>query len=273
MKKRRVLLALCLVLLACGAPPARPSRPAPRCALDPTPEVIAIEDPIPGELHEVYDLPDTPALFAPAQEDDVLRGSLRDYRARILARIPSLDPRALLRRQLPIYSREAGPDATNIALTLEGRAGHLEPASCLEVALLARQSARFDMLRHPTELGAYVLRGNGRVRVYFSGADRVGQRMRSALTDRVEADVRSGMTLVAHLHNHPFLFDREVGDRLWTNANNVDDVGGALAPSGNDVQLYRALRETMGLGEAWVTNGIDTARFEADELDTLAAAP
>lgn len=263
-----LLAGLALVLLACGATPARPAGPAPRCALDPTPEILVVEDPIPGELHEVHDLPDDGALFAPASEDDLLR----DYRARILARVPDLDPRALLRRQLPIYAPGGGPDPTNIARTLEGRAGRIEPASCLEAALLARQSARFDMLEHPTELGAYVLRGHGRVRIYFSGADRVGQRMRSAVTDRVEADVRAGMTLVAHLHNHPFLFDRQVGDRLWTHANNMDDVGGALAPSGNDVQLYRALRESMGLRAAWVTNGIDTARFEADELETLAAA-
>ena len=48
------------------------------------------------------------------------------------------------------------------------------PASCLEALLWERQAARYPMLEHPTEFGAFILRGDGRVRIYFSSADLVG---------------------------------------------------------------------------------------------------
>jgi hypothetical protein len=129
------------------------------------------------------------------------------------------------------------------------------------------------MLEHPTEFGAYVLRGQGRVRVYLSGADRVGLKLRREVTERVEADVARGFAPVAHLHNHNFMFDRKPGDRLWTTEETVDDVGGALAPSLTDVNAYRQMREGFGLRGAWVTNGLDSVRYTAEDFDRLSARP
>ncbi|WP_437838596.1 hypothetical protein [Sorangium sp. So ce1153] len=51
-----------------------------------------------------------------------------------------------------------------------------------------------------------------------------------------------------------------------------DDVAGALAPSATDVQFYRRLRDSIGLPAAWITNGLDTARFSAAAFEVLAAA-
>jgi hypothetical protein len=128
------------------------------------------------------------------------------------------------------------------------------------------------MLAHPTELGAWILRGRGRVRVYLSSADRIGQKLRSAVTDRVRADVGAGFALIAHVHNHPFMFDRTVGDRLFTTEATLHDVGGALAPSSNDVEAYRSMRRELGLEAAWITNGFDAIHLTAAELDGLRSA-
>jgi hypothetical protein len=48
-------------------------------------------------------------------------------------------------------------------------------------------------------------------------------------------------------------------------------VAGGLAPSLTDVQLYRSLRNDLGLQDAWVTNGLDTGRFDAADFARLAA--
>lgn len=284
-------LALAAALAGCAPAPSAPASavaalaspapatssaasPAPStgCALDPAPRVLPVDDPKPGELHEVHDLADAPALWAPAPP-----GPARDaYRRGVAARAGSLAPRDLLRRQRAIYAAIATPgaarDAHNGAAVLEGRAGAMGPASCIEALLWERQAARYPMLEHPTEFGAFILRGDGRVRVYFSAADLVGQKIRGAITDMVAADVRRGYALVAHLHNHPFLLGRAPGDRMWTTEATRDDVAGALAPSATDVQFYRRLREEIGLPSAWITNGLDTARFSAADFDVLAAA-
>jgi hypothetical protein len=76
---------------------------------------------------------------------------------------------------------------------------------------------------------------------------------------------------MTHIHNHPFLFDRKVGDRMWTLATTKEDVAGALAPSMTDVQFYRSMRASLGLEEAWVTNGLNSSRFRAGEFDLLTA--
>ncbi|KYF87139.1 hypothetical protein BE17_05035 [Sorangium cellulosum] len=144
--------------------------------------------------------------------------------------------------------------------------------SCLEALLWERQAERYPMLEHPTEFGAFIVRGGGRARIYFSAADRVGQRLRDVVIDLVTADVRRGGVLVAHLHNHPFLLGRAPGDRMWTTEATRDDVAGALAPSATDVQFYRRLRDSIGLPAAWITNGLDTARFSAAAFEVLAAA-
>lgn len=280
----RTLLAwgLSAVVLALAAAacvhPARsqpPSAPGPvaggPCTLDGvTPEPIAVAEAKAAEWHGRFDLPDLPRLWEPAGPDPVLA----DFRRAVRARLGAVDPRSLIERQRAVFARLPAllsGEAVNSALLLEGRAGRITPIGCLEAMLWKWQAARHPMLEHPTEFGAFVLRGHGRVRVYLSSDDRVGQRIRRQVTELVQADTVAGFHLLAHLHNHPFLFDREVGDRMWTTEETREDVAGALAPSMTDVQFYRNLRASHGLQEAWVTNGLDTARFQAGEFDRLKA--
>jgi len=230
-------------------------------------------EPRPGELHLVYELEDTPELWAPLPDDDLVAS----YRARATARLNgNVSPRDLLLRQRAIMeaigTERARGDAENATLLLEGRAGSIRLAACLESLLFREQARRYPMLEHPSEFGAFVLRGRGRVRVYFSSLETVGAKVRHEVNDRIRADGAAGFEVLAHVHNHTFMFDRVPGDRMWTTPETVNDVGGALAPSTTDVQFYRSARETVGLRSAWVTNGLDTARFGAADFDRLVAA-
>jgi hypothetical protein len=221
----------------------------------------------------VYDLEDTPELWAPLPDDELVAS----YRARLKARLRGeVAPRDLLLRQRAIMeaidTKRARGDAENATLVLEGRAGTIGPAACLESLLFREQARRYPMLERPSEFGAFILRGRGRIRVYFSSLETVGMKVRHEVNDRVRADGASGFEVLAHVHNHTFMFDRVPGDRMWTIPETVADVGGALAPSTTDVHFYRSMREGVGLRGAWVTNGLDTARFSASDFDRLNAA-
>jgi hypothetical protein len=245
------------------------------CVLDAQPELIPVEEPYPGEIHEIFDVPDGPAWWAPAPRE----AEHERYREALRARLgeQGLEFRSLLQRQRAVHAAMIGQDGyretENIDRLLEGSAGTVGPMSCLEWRLFQRQARRYPMVERPTEFGAYVLRGEGRLRVYLSGADRVGGRLAREVRDRVVADVARGFEPVAHLHNHPFLFDRTPGDRMWTTEATVKDVAGGIAPSLTDVQAWRRMREHFGLQGGWVTNGLDTARYTAADFERLSAWP
>ena len=265
---RRLALALSL-LTACATP--RPHAREPRCALGAPVALIPVAHPRPAEKQEVFELADSPALWAPAPPDPEL-ARYRDAVTQKLGAPPSQP--SLLERQLRVYGAypEGARDAANLRKVLGG-AGSIGPASCLEVALWKAEDQRFPMLSHPTEFGAFILRRAGRVRVYFATADFVGQKIRPEVMERIAADVAQGWALTAHLHVHPFLFDRKVGDRLWTNPRNVDDVGGAVAPSATDVQFYQSTHAELPLEAGFVTNGLVTGRYPAKAFLQLVAGP
>jgi len=274
MRPRLYVLAA-LLAAACHAPASAPppAEAAPACGqLPPRAEVIPVAEPYPGELHEVFDFPDEPSWWASAPMDP----ARAKYRAALVARLgeAAIAPRALLERartdHAALSDANGAREAENMTRALEGT-GTIEPISCLEWRLFQRQDGRYPMLEHPTELGAYVLRGEGRIRIYLSGADRAGGKVRHEVTDRVRADVGRGFVAVAHLHNHNFMFDRKPGDRMWTTEATVNIVGGAVAPSRSDVHAYRGMREEFALRGAWVTNGLDTGRFKAEDFGRLSA--
>lgn len=198
------------------------------------------------------------------------------YRDKLVARLgeSGISAVAVMTRQRDLHAGMPGDmarEVENMTPVIEGRIGEVGPISCLEWQLFRRQARRWPMLEHPTELGAYILRSTDRVHVYLSGADRVGGKLRGEVKERVIADVAAGFVAVAHLHNHTFMFDRKPGDRMWTTETTVNDVGGGVSPSRTDVHAYRGMREDFGLRGAWVTNGLDTGRFTAEDFDRLLA--
>ncbi|UQA62660.1 hypothetical protein [Polyangium aurulentum] len=274
MRPRFYVLAAVLTT-ACHAPASAPPPTDANPACGPLPErveVIPVEKPYPGELNEVFDFPDESSWWAPAPMDP----AQAKYRAALVARLgeAALAPRVLLERarkdHAAMTDANGAREAENMTRALEGT-GTIGPISCLEWRLFQHQDARYPMLEHPTELGAYVLRGEGRIRVYLSGGDLAGGKLRHEVKDRVRADVGRGFVALAHLHNHNFMFDRKPGDRMWTTEATVHFVGGTVAPSLTDVHAYRGMREELGLRGAWVTNGLDTGRFEAEDFDRLSA--
>lgn len=278
-----VVVALGLSLAGCAGAPnpnrvrqsstsaATLQRSEPReCSLAGVPrDTFAVLDAKPTEWHGRFDLPDSPGLWQPVGGDATIAQFRDSVRARLGAEPKS---RLLIERQQRIFAAlpaDWNGEATNARLLLDGRAGTISPISCLEAMLWKWQASRFPMLTHPTEFGALILRSKGRVRIYLSSDDLVGQRFRGTIAGLVRQDIASGYRLVAHLHNHPFLFDRVVGDRMWTLEGTVADVAGALAPSMTDVQFYRNLRQSLGLAEGWVTNGMESAHFVARDFDAL----
>lgn len=244
------------------------------CVLPAATGSIAVAQPQDAELHEYFLLNDEAMWWAPAPVD----AERATYQAALIERLggaEQLGPRALLMRQRAVHAGLTGDrarEAENIDALLAG-AGEIGPASCLEWRLVQWQARRFPLIERPTEFMAYVLRGRGELRVYVSGADRVGGRLNADVRARVIADVAAGYVPVAHLHNHPFLFDRVTGDRTWATEDTLQDIAGALAPSLSDGQVYRGMREEFGLQGAWVTNGIDTARFTGAGFAGLAGWP
>jgi hypothetical protein len=236
--------------------------------------VLAVPEPGPAELHLRLELADSPELWLAVEADPELEA----FRAAVRRRLGApYDIRHLLERQRRINAaartRGAAREAENGRLVLTGAVGGIAPMTCVELVAWREQARRFPMFQHPTEFGAFVLRRESRVRLYFSGADRMGGRIRQEVTGRVRSDVAKGWVLVAHLHNHPFLFERRVGDRLWTTEENREDIAGAVAPSLTDVHFYRNLRQGTQLREIWVTNGFETFRAPAADLGRLEGWP
>jgi hypothetical protein len=220
------------------------------CPELPAPTLITLEQPPKyDERHELFDLPDEPVLWAPAPEDE----ATRSYRARAAPSVPDLSPRALTE-----HRNTVGHEFVNVKPVVDG-ATFVIP-SCIERRLFARQAQRFDFIDHPTEYSAFIARGNGRAHVYFSSMDFVGGKIRHEVTDLVARDTTQGFRLVAHLHNHTFLLNRKVGDRMWTTEATLHDVGGGLAPSLADAGLWIGAAKEWGLEEGWITNGLNSSR-------------
>lgn len=185
----------------------------------------------------------------------------------VRTRIGPPDARALLERQIAYYAARPDADsqgeAANGRMVLAGSAGVLRPISCLEALLVEYQAARFPMASRPTEFHALLLERGGPAarqhRVYFAGSGAPWPPRANLLFERAAADRREGWRVVAHLHNHPFLFA------------SGGDIAGANAPSLTDVQFWRHLRQSLGVESARVTNGFTTFEAPAAAFDHLRA--
>lgn len=259
--------ALALVLLAGCHPALRPAEAS--CALPSAREVLEVESPAPGEQHWVAVFPDAPWVFEPARPSPEAE-ALRAHVIEKLGVFPS--QRELLTRQVAQLRAGAPRDAANGELLLSGKGGTLAPISCLEALAWRAQAQRWSMVTHGTEFAAFVTRGRGEVHLIVSSLDRTGQKLRPEVVARVEADRAAGMSVLAHLHNHLFMFDRTIGDRFYTTEATLHDVGGGVAPSSTDAQFYRNQTD-LALEEAWVTNGFETSHWTVAQREGLVAPP
>ena len=270
---RPPLVAMLLGLLGCAHSPRLGT--ADLCDLPSAPEIL---EQSPTELHQVWDVAESPRFLQPVPAD-AIDPILATYQQAVRART-DVDPLGLIRRQRGVFLASQNPalhaETRVSGALLDGKIGQLGAISCLDMRLWAVQATRRPMLTEPSEFTAFVLRGRSparsRLRIYFSSFPRSGGRMNQTVRARVDADLGAGYVLMAHLHNHPFLFDRVVGDASWTRADTKDDIAGAVPPSVTDLQYYSGLLDEAGLQSVRITNGFITLMQSPAEIRTLSAA-
>jgi len=219
------------------------------CSLEVKPTVIERPD----ALLEYWDLPNEDVLNHASPPNVEI---LRRYRLEVRSVIDT-DPIELLMRY---RSRGKDPaDLHNLDIVLGSRSDGIRPMNCIEGLLLTAQIRRNSRFRvAPTEFLAFWLRKEGRLRIYYLTGDAAGIRgaAMSALMERVSADKKAGWEVSANLHNHSFFLERL----------DTDDPQGVLAPSGNDVRVFRSQVESLDLKAALITDGFDTLRIPAADL-------
>jgi len=161
----------------------------------------------------------------------------------------------------PEFSKKEESEDYNARLMLKGGLGSLHPIDCLEALLLGVQASRRPMATEPTEFLAFVLRKEGRLKVWYYTVDQPGIGRLGPLKDAVEADAAEGWRPYLNIHNHNFFFDKDpaVAARPW--------------PSAADAQLLRNLAiKGFSFQASVVTNGFLSSRLGPEALKRLRAA-
>lgn len=274
---RLTLAASALAILAClprrtptsvRADPIRCRWAVPVQVLQRAADTVYLAWNVPTPLPDTWQPSDAPAVV------QMQRGARRTLRAAGL----SADPRVLVERQVRYWASRPTPverlEAANGRAVLAGHAGTLRPIGCLEALLLEAQLGRFPATGARSEMHAFVLTRVASAAlaqhpaqlVYFAASGAPWPPRPGLLLDLIAAREAEGWQLAADVHNHPFYFDH-----LGTGSAGqpFGDIAGATAPSTSDVQFYRFLRDRLGLGAAWLTNGFTTLVVPAAALDQL----
>jgi len=146
----------------------------------------------------------------------------------------------------------------NNDLVFDEGVGSVNPISCLDALLFARQAGRVSQLEQPTEFTASVLRRNttegALVLVVFAAGSEMFVPRGFYGFDVVADYLADGWDFWYAIHNHTI--QRNDG-RLAL---------GVPAPSTSDVQLLRGLAGDLGLDSARVTNGFYTFSASVEDL-------
>ena len=152
---------------------------------------------------------------------------------------------------------------TEVNLVFDEEAGRVDPISCLDALLFARQAARVSQLEQPTEFIASVLRRDTpegtRVLVVFGAGSEMFVPRGWYGFDLVGDYLADGWKFWYTIHNHT---TQKNGSRLAL---------GVPVPSTSDVKLLRSLAAELGLDSVRVTNGFYTFRAAVEELSQFRA--
>jgi len=233
------------------------SAPAFTCPAAPKPLERRFENKV---WQYVWELTDATAWVG--SESAPIPASLLAYRDYANERTDT-DPFVLLARQRSIYEQAYGSDDPTIApfRLIENRElGQITSSSCVELMLMA-EHLKFHPLNVPgSEFSAYIYRKDSRLKVYAAfiehesmGAPAV--MMKAPARNELQ---KNAWRFVAFLHNHPFSFDNPYGD-----------ISGTVIPSDPDLITFRNLFQTGGLETAWITNGINSARYNPIDTERL----
>ena len=146
----------------------------------------------------------------------------------------------------------------NNDLVFEEGVGSVDPISCLDALLFARQAERVSQIEQPTEFIASVLRkqtesGTDLFVVFAAGSEMFVPRGWYGF-ELVPDLLEEGWSYWYVIHNHTV---QRNGDRLAL---------GVPVPSTSDVQLLRHVARGLGLESVRVTNGFYTFSASVDEL-------
>ncbi len=175
------------------------------------------------------------------------------------------DQQALLERQRDVFICYLGPQAGELhQRILDGEVGTLGDITCIQSILFDLQNRDWPLSLGPVEMGAYILERQvstgTQLRAYVKTQKQSGGVSGISMTEldaRATTDIAAGWKLRAHMHSHPVFPD------------GTFDIAGTVIPSSPDSNSYRRLRTDKNLPEAWITNGVDSARYLASEFDAL----
>lgn len=241
---------------ATGAPAS-----APICA---PATALVMEQDLGDRRVYLYEAPLRAQDLLPGTVDSFTQGEFETYVDTLQEAFDDVDLRdqvALLERQRDVFDNAGfgNPEPWNAVIS--GEVGTLTDVTCLQSILFDQQNQDWPLWNAPTEAGAWVLTreqgGSTELRVHLLTQDAAmgifGEEHRTA----AEASIAEGWTLFAHWHNHFYA------------PNNPDDLAGTVLPSDADLATYRDLRDTHGLEQAWVTNGLHALLLPREEFDAL----
>lgn len=190
-----------------------------------------------GRLLQVWEMDDAPVWWSLTEP-----AGYAAVRVRFAAHAGETNPVQLL-GQVPW---------TNNRVVAAHAADWIRPINCLEMLLQQTQDARVPMTHTPTEFMSVVLRSpdDQRLRVYFYTINDSVIGRATPVSAPATADVRAGWKALGALHNHAF-------------HPGQPELNGPVAPSKPDAEFNTNFAESAGLAEAWITNGLDTARIPA----------
>lgn len=233
---------------------------------------------------EVFDIPTSLSRFQ--ELCDPHGGFVGDALARYRERLDgaamragiSLDPRALLRRQMQLFADHGFRAELPIYRRILRKPsffrpplGNIQEAGCLETLLLSKHLNRHPEQSRPTEFFALVLEkirpGDPTLRIYFASGGESSAPPLDLVLKELKDDLRDGWRMRAHLHNH--FVELERLETLGFGSGDPVDIAGTLIPSQADRRSFLSWKERFGLKEGWITNGLHTLRIQAGQFKYL----
>jgi hypothetical protein len=206
-------------------------------------------------IHQLWEIPNDPALW---QKDFPAFPSFQQYEQSLIDHFgqAKLDSVRLARSQKTGAYGTSG-DQNNAQLVLDGKAGAIRPINCLEAHLLNFQLQRFPLFDHPTEFGAFILKKDSLLRIYYSASDQPWPPKDHIIQPKIDQDIQNGWKLFGHLHNH------------YNSAE--EDYLGVLAPSMADAHYFKGKKEGFGLEKAFITNVFHTVEIDSSDFHLFSA--
>lgn len=241
--------------MGCGSPQQSvPEGPNAQACATPTQRTTLVERD--GAVLEIWRFRQEVVTTAELPNDPAFRA----YRAAIVRdgadlRRPVADPPVIeTEAQASIWRDE---DHNNV-MAYDSGVGAIEPISCLNALLFARQASRVSQVDRPTEFVASALRresqsGTDVIVVFGAGSEMFVPREIYGL-EVVEPLLAEGWSFRYSIHNHT----------LQRNGNLL--ALGVPVPSTSDVQLSRSLADRFEMDSVKVTNGFYTFRGSIADL-------